>query len=178
MNKLHVIAKVAFGMLGIYLIISVLTSVLSFGMMVVESFKTIQPWVMISIVGYGVLLFGYVWLVYYFLFRRADIFTRIIVGPEELPELPNPAGWYPFALRLAMMVAGFLFLSKSIWLLARTVQTVHYTFRSDTSGQIEMLCEQGGAFLIYLAISIYLLCGAPQFVRWQIKKTKQLYGSV
>jgi hypothetical protein len=29
--------------------------------------------------------------------------------------------------------------------------------------------------LISLAISIYLLCGAPQFVRWQLKKTRELY---
>jgi hypothetical protein len=130
MNKLHVIAKVAFGLLGIYLIISVITSVLSFVVMAAQSFKTFQAEAVIAIFGYGIVLIGYIWLVYYLLFRRADIFAQKIAGQEELSGSPNQAEWYPFALRLAMIAAGFMFLSKSILVSGMMVQIFQYSFRS------------------------------------------------
>jgi hypothetical protein len=178
MNKLHVIAKVAFGMLGIYLIISVINSVLSFAIMAAQSFQTYHGWALIGLVTYGAVLFGYIWLVYYLLFRRADIFAQKIVGPEESPAPANPFAWYPFALRLAVMAAGFLFLQSSIWALQQVVHSVRFNFKTGYSGGSEYLYRQVVFFLIYLAISIYLLCGAPQFVCWHVKKTEQLYRRV
>jgi hypothetical protein len=178
MNKLHVIAKVAFGLLGIYLILSIATSIISFGIMAVQSFQTYRGSALIALVAYGAGLFGYMWLVYYFLLRRADIFTQKIVGPEEMPAPANPFAWYPFALRLAVIAAGFLFLQSSLWALQQVAHSVRLDFKAGYSGGSEYLYKQIVFFLVYLAISIYLLCGAPQFVRWHIKKTRKLYGSV
>lgn len=175
MNKLHFIAKVAFGMLGIYLIISVIASVMTFVLMAVQGYQTFHGWVLFSVIAYGVVLFGYLCLLYFLLFRRADIFARKIVGPADSPEPENPGGWYPFALRLTMIAAGFLFLGRSISMLGRATHMFQVMFRAENLSGINQAYEYGIYFLLYFFISIYLLCGAPHFVRWHIRKTRRLY---
>jgi hypothetical protein len=120
-------------------------------------------------------MFGYMWMIYYFLFCRAEKFAQKIVGPEESPSPANPFAWYPFALRLAVIAAGFLYLQSSMWALQQVAQSVRFNFKAGYSGGSEYLYKQIVFFLVYLAISVYLLCGAPHFVRWHIKKTRQLY---
>jgi hypothetical protein len=107
------------------------------------------------------------------LIYRSDIIARKVVGQNNQVEPENLSVWYAVALRLTVIIAGFFFLWKTISIL------------SMVSSYIQRFLQEGGSMwqfyghiaylLISLAISIYLLCGAPQFVRWQLKKTRELY---
>jgi hypothetical protein len=179
MNKMHVIAKIAAGILGIYLLLISVMALFGAMAMTIGSWSKMNMSSLAIVVIALIITFCFACMVFYFLIYRSDLFARKIVGrEEEFPEPLNSSAWYPFALRLAVIAAGLLFLQKSIMELSTLSQMARYAFQSNTSSGINQVYEYGISFLIYLAISIYLLCGAPQFVQWQIKKTKQLYGSV
>ncbi|MBM4103953.1 MAG: hypothetical protein FJ263_07865 [Planctomycetes bacterium] len=178
MNKMHIIAKIAAGILGIYLILSAfqalirsLSIILSSGL----SSGKINTTSLVIVVTSLVMTVSFIGAVFYFLIYRGDIFARKVVGRGvELPDPPSPSAWYPFALRLAVMIAGFLFLQKAISTSSMLASYIRFAFQSNTLEGIRQVYEYGVYFLIYLAIAIYLLCGAPQFVRWQVKKTVEL----
>ncbi len=171
MNKMHAIAKIAAVMLGIYLLLSSLISLVSTVSMVSlmqRGKPDMEQWVVyiISVLAAGCFVAG----VYYFLIYRSDAIARKIVKQDEIGEPACPTAWYSTALRLAVVIAGFFFLSKTIVLLSNVSMQIHLYLRS---GQTETsLISYTASLLAYLAISIYLLCGAPQFVRWHLEKTK------
>jgi len=173
MNKMHTTAKIAAGILGIYLLIfTVLTLMRNLSIMFMYVGKGNVPSLMTVAVSLLMTL-GFAGAVFYFLIYRSDKFAQKMVGQEDLPEPSNPSAWYPFALRLAMMIAGFLFLQKAISLSSNLVHYI-YSFPPGAQGGMWQVYEYAVYFLIYLAISIYLLCGAPHFVRWQVKKTIEM----
>jgi uncharacterized membrane protein len=174
MNKMHTMAKIAAGILGIYLLIRLsLTLMQSISMLFTgASAANTSFFVVITMSLLTMFVFG--GAVFYFLIYRSDIFARRVVGREDLPEPPSPSAWYPFALRLAVIIAGFIFLLNAITLSSNLARSIRFMSRLDTQGGMWQVYEYGVFFLIYLAISIYLLCGAPHFVRWQVKKTARL----
>jgi hypothetical protein len=175
MNKMHTMAKIAAGILGIYLLIRLsLTLMQSISMLFTgASAANTSFFVVITVSLLTMVVFG--GAVFYFLIYRSDLFARKVVGyGGELPNPPSSSAWYPFALRLAVMAAGFLFLEKSLMVLSMLTQTIRYASNLSTMTGTKQAYEYGVYFLIYLAISIYLLAGAPHFVRWQIKKTAEL----
>jgi hypothetical protein len=175
MNKMHIIAKIAAGILGIYLLLVTFQTLIRSLSIIIMSSGKISTTSFTAVAASLVMTAGFICAVFYFLIYRGDIFARKVVGKEvELLTPASPSAWHPFALRLAVMVAGFLFLEKSIWELGMLTQTVRYVSNLSTLAAMWHVYEYGVYFLVYLAIAIYLLCGAPQFVRWQIKKTIEL----
>lgn len=174
MNKMHAIAKIAAVMLGIYLLLSSLLSLVSTVSMVslMQRGKSdMEQWVVyiISVLAAGCLVAA----VYYFLIYRSDAIARKIVKQDEIDEPACPAVWYPAALRLAVVIAGFFFLSKTVVLLSNVSMQIHLYLRSGQTGT--PLISYTVNLLAHLAISIYLLCGAPQFAQWHLEKTKSLH---
>jgi hypothetical protein len=171
---MHVIAKIAAWLLWVYLIVSfahyVLNMMVGFCAFLFQAEWSITFAMMGSLAVYLCLI----WLAFRYLICRSDKLASKIVGSEELSDVGCAFNWYPFALRLTMMIAGFLFLQKTISLSGNLVYYIRYSFHSDTLAGIDQVYEYGAYFLSYLAASIYLLCGAPHFVRWQIKKTIEL----
>ena len=175
MNKIYFVAKIAVSILGMYLILCTIPMAISLVMVGALSLQTFKAWSLISMTGYGVILFGYLWLIYYVLIHRSGKFAQKVVGlGGEPPDPPNPSAWYPFAMRMVVMVAGFLFLQKAISTSSMLVSYIRFAFQSNRLEGIRQVYEYGVFFLIYLAISIYLLAGAPHFVRWQVRKTAEL----
>ncbi len=174
MNKMHTTAKIAAGITGIYLLIfTVLTLIRNLSFMFMDVGKGNMPSLMTVVISLLMTL-GFAGAVFYFLIYRSDLFANKIVGKEELPDVGHAFNWFPFAIRLAVMVAGFLFLQKAISLSSNLVHYICYSFPPGAQGGMWQVYEYAVYFLIYLAISIYLLCGAPHFVRWQVKKTLDL----
>jgi hypothetical protein len=175
MNKMHTIAKIAVGLLGVYLIISSVSYVL--GMMATFLVCLFQAeWsTSIPIAVALIVSLCFIWFVFYYLICHSDKFAQRVVGQgDELPDPPSPSVWYPFALRLAVVITGVLFLQKAISLSSSLVHYIRFAFQSNTLEGMRQVYEYAVYFLIYLAISIYLLTGAPHFVRWQVKKTLEL----
>lgn len=175
MNKMNTIAKIGFVMLGIYLIVPSIYNLLrslsyiSYSSVLSHSQNNILFW---AILGVSVLAsLGYIVAIFYFLIYRPNIIAKKIVPHEELSDSSNPAYWYPFALRLTVMIAGFFFLYKTIGLLGSSVGNIYLSLQPD--GSMRQFYETLAYGLVYLAIAIYLLCGAPHFVRWQMRKTRE-----
>jgi len=174
MNKMHTTAKIAAGILGIYLLIfTVLTLIRNLSFMFMYMGKGNMPSLM-AVAAFLCITLGFVGAVFYFLIYRSDLFANKIVGKEELPDVECTFNWFPFAMRLTAVVVGFLFLEKAIVVWDILISHIGFIFKSATFKGMDQVHLYGVIFLIYLAVSVYLLCGAPHFVRWQVKKTIEM----
>jgi len=116
-------------------------------------------------------------VLYVFLYKREEL-AKKIVGANELSEPESQIQWLPVAFRLVCLAAGMYFLLIILWDMTHVlIQYLSFKLSSAQSGYKVMYTaktlriEQILKWLIMLAIGIYLLCGAPHFVRWQVKKT-------
>lgn len=116
----------------------------------------------------------------YVLIRYSDRIAERIVKPEAESEIEGQA---PFrlaaAFRICSVLAGFVFLYKFItkvfailpalirvWLGGEAPQRFNMYYHAQWQTYFTW------AFL--LIIGVYLLCGAPHFVRWHVRKTLEL----
>jgi len=116
-------------------------------------------------------------VLYVFLYKREDL-AKKIVGANELPEPDSPVQWLSVAFRLVCVAAGMYCLLIILWdMMHVLIQYLSFKLSSAQSGYGAMYIakmlriEQIITWLITLAAGIYLVCGAPHFVRWQVKKT-------
>jgi hypothetical protein len=148
-----------------------------------ESLWFIILWPIIFTLCMGVLL-------YIFLYKR-EWLAKWIVGNDELAPpkagliqsraTPWPASqiqWLPVAFRLVCVTAGLYCLFTVGW--NKSFNLIRYhMFKPEAAREgykalytakflsIELIIR----WLIMLAIGIYLVCGAPHFVRWHVKRT-------
>lgn len=167
MNDLQKMAKIMLAGLGIYLLVTSITILLG----VIPHLMTMSLENDSDIVYWGV-AFGVVLALCvvgaYWLFCRSDILARKMVRGEEPQE--TQVWWVPCAFRLSCMLAGVLCLYWSVFKLTGEIQKLIMSFRHDFPAKYWPW--QGLLALpITLALGIYLVCGAPHFVRWQVKKT-------
>lgn len=120
----------------------------------------------------------------YVLILENTALVRLIV-PRETEEEPAPPQWCEAVLRLGMILCGLLLLrGTSKYLLQALMFLVLPTglraFMQDivTSGVVTTLRSWGDAnaqitlwYTIQGFAALYLICGAPQLVRWQIRQT-------
>ena len=116
---------------------------------------------------------------YIFIYKREQLAKRII-GTDGLPEPDSPVEWLPVAFRLISIAAGLYCLHTVLWHVTNALiryamykprsvpgyKTI-YTGYAARSLNIEGLL----VWLIMLTIGIYLVWGAPHFVRWHVRKT-------
>jgi hypothetical protein len=175
MNKMHAIAKIVAAILGIYLLMISALALLQSLIITLSAGIGRQAAPFWAIFAVSMLaMAGFIVAVFYFLIYRTDIIARKIIKQDDFPEPTNPSAWYPFAMRLTVMMGGFFFLSKTLSTLSSTVNQIQFQYSLRSDGSMWRFYGYLIYLLIYLAISIYLLSGAPHFVRWQIKKTREL----
>ena len=112
---------------------------------------------------------AYAVLIIYVLFYKANLLTGKIVGAEA--EALNQIWWLPFAFRLTAVFSGILYL---YWVIPSIVSMVYVHLWAARQGAIPaawLTWSHVVSYIILLALGIYLLCGAPHFVRWQVRKT-------
>lgn len=101
-----------------------------------------------------------------------DKVAEKVVGKTKPPT--QPVWWLPAMLRLACVVAGIWYL---YWSLPGTLyflqQLVWDNFGAHSDAVRQALLSQIARNSVVLALGLYLLFGAPHFVRWQVKKTIQ-----
>lgn len=122
-------------------------------------------------------------LVYAFIYKR-DVLAKRIVGSQEQPESGPEIPWLPTALRLICIAGGIYFLSIVLWYTTSVISQLA-RFKAETypvNGTTYTRFYTGFApfsfrnllpWIIMLICGVYLLCGAPHFVRWHVKKTLQ-----
>lgn len=122
-------------------------------------------------------------LLYLFIYKRESL-AKKIVGSEQLPEPASQIQWLPVALRLVCIAGGIYFLSNVLWhttyvigQLARFKAEIYSvegkTYTQIYTGFAPFSFQNLLPWILMLICGVYLLCGAPHFVRWQVKKTLQ-----
>lgn len=115
-------------------------------------------------------------LVVWLLIFKADKWSEMIVSPCEgeepvLRELP-----LGLAFRLVVVFGGVLYLYRLIPSLVHTVQSRLLMRKFTASAEPLFGARDVISFAVLGAVTVYLLCGAPHFVRWHVKKTLEMCG--
>lgn len=108
-------------------------------------------------------------LLYLFIYKSEGL-AKKIVGPEQLPEPGSQIQWLPVTLRLICIAGGIYFLSTVIWQ-AKHVIGQFAVFKAEarvhTIYTYPLFTYQSVLpWVIMFICGIYLLYGAPHFVRW------------
>ena len=178
MNKMHQLAKIAFVTLAVYIILGLISTIFATVNMVIIEPSLARTVSFISMFAITVL---YLLAVIYFLIIKRDKWAKMIVGETEIATPPGPAAWFPLAYRLGCMIAGFYFIFHFASYLVREANSYvymasHGAGHAGSTTFFSYLLQRNIAMLILLPFGIYLLCGAPHFVRWHVKKTLEICG--
>jgi hypothetical protein len=173
MNKMHTLAKIILAAIGFYFSIRLLSQV----PLGISCFVSIRSWETAVVMSFSLLLIaGLVTLLLYLFFYKSDSLAKKIVGSEQLPEPESQIQWLPVALRLICIASGLYFIFTVIWQIDSIIgqRALYKAWENAKGGHFPPFNYQSLLPWIVLFIcGIYLLCGAPHFVRWQVKKILQ-----
>jgi len=178
MSKMHVIAKAVLAGLGVLAVFSVLDfiSIAVPGEIVRLRCgipRTVSV-VNILILTATTLAFG---VVFFRLIFRSDRWAERIVGCRKNCEPMSDASWVVIVFRFAAVLCGLIITWRSLPAIVAVVSfspQLREVIRDMTYGifptiPLTALCK--AVFeLICLVSGLYLLSGAPHFVRWQMEK--------
>ena len=165
-------AKIALVTGASYLIVRLLPSLFMVGNILIN--KPSLESIFVSIASFAITIL-YIWLLVHFLIIKREKLAQKIVGDTDTPTSTNPAAWLPLAYRLACVTVGLILTYHVIWNFVAEIYR-YTTMKNLASTQARQMFSGGFSqinlsSLIMLPLAIYLLCGAPHFVRWQVKKT-------
>jgi hypothetical protein len=174
MNKMHTLAKIILSAIGIYFIIRLLSQL----PLAIYWFYSKPSWETAASSLLALLLTaGLIAVLLYLFFYKSESLAKKIVGSEQLPEPGSQIQWLPVALRLICIAGGFYFLLTVIWQASYVIGQLAFFKAQENARTIYTYAPFGSRDLlpwtITLICGIYLLCGAPHFVRWQVKKILQ-----
>jgi len=175
MNKMHSLAKIVLTGFALYLAFHICTYVIMIPFALLSDSRYESS--ILSIVLFLFITLCLAVSVYVLIYHR-DKWARNIVGTADLPDPDVQIQWLPVSFRLIAVVAGLFCLYKLvvkiIWVVLRLAMTKGPSsspgYRQIFTSKV-LSAEQILEWLILLVIGIYFLCGAPHFVRWQVKKT-------
>lgn len=180
MNKMISYAKIMFAGLAVYLAISVVRNLLFTIAYAFQDFSFAS----VGIIIFSLLLSGaYLAAIIYFLVLKSDKWSRkLIVGDIEPDLTPTPEITLTMAFRLVCFGVGLYCLMTFFWSISQSLsQLLHYLSMSIKhtlkATEVRQFYTVGVDYIkpiLLLAFAVYLLCGAPHFVRWQVKKTLKL----
>jgi hypothetical protein len=181
MNKMHTLAKIILSAIGIFFIIRLLSQL----PLAIYWFYSKPSWETAANSLLSLLLTaGLIIVLLYLFFYKSESLAKKIVGSEQLPEPGSQIQWLPVALRLICIAGGFYFILTVLWRATHTLgqlayfkaNTHTYTVNGNTytkSYYPPFDYQSWLPWVIILICGVYLLCGAPHFVRWQVKKILQ-----
>jgi hypothetical protein len=172
MNDLHKLARIILVGLGIYVLIRHAIGAIAVLPYLFYGESPLRWHAVGQLVSFalfavcsGVVIYALIW--------KADFLSAKITGIYESDQAE--VWWLPFAFRLASVCAGILLLSWSISSLTSIIAT--YVRMADPRLVTRpMPWEMLVGGIIQLPVAIYLLCGAPRFVNWQVRKTLEHCG--
>ena len=168
MTKMLIIAKAALLLFGIYTISVILY--------VCESYLRFANVVWVSTVKYAlVIIFGFG--IYQFL-NKGDRWAHYLIGRTELiitRELPSFA---IMVYRITVVLCGILIAYYAAPKVVTAViafvdpsQFEEHKMYDDFLYATSRILMEHWTVIIKIFLGLYLLCGAPHFVHWQVRKT-------
>jgi len=166
MSYAKVFAKIILAAMGIFFILKFIPLVFQ-AVMFIDISKSLWPLLMNLFIIIAIILF-----LWYFFFHLRDWLAEKIVGAPTGYEFDEQTNWFPAALRLICIFAGLYCLSNAIWMVWNIIHLVQLYAKQGSLRHLSL--SQTVEFFhisLLIPIGIYLVWGAPHFVRWQVKKT-------
>jgi hypothetical protein len=181
MNKMHTLAKIALAAMGFYFTIRLLSQLPA--IFWVYSMKLSWETAMLMLLSL-LLTAGLIIVLLYFFFYKNENLAKKIVGSEQFPEPDSQIQWLPLTLRLICIAGGIYFMTTVLWQTTNIIdqfarfKSQTYLNESKTYAQIytgfaPFSFRSLFPWILMLICGVYLLCGAPHFVRWHVKKILQ-----
>jgi len=172
MAKMQIIAKAVLTVLGIYALVTLLFCQRWF-------FLSSQQSVLPKILYFAALVVLAAFIVFFTIFSN-DSLARKMAGPGDQLTPAAKALWLTASLRLALVFTGLMLLPNSIPTIAKILKipflirpavSEMFLFKSlptvlnlPPEAWFRITCDFFKAIL-----TVYLICGAPSFIRWQLK---------
>ncbi len=169
MDRVQSFARVLVGAMAIYFSINVLVMMVApVGMMLNRPNLESVGLMALSFLMSAACLVS---LQYFGVFKPQKV-VRLITSPIEPQQPIAPGQWLPVAYRLVCMFTGLYCLYVFVFSLTRVLTLyVYYQNVDARSAPSPIRPEEIVTTLILLGLGIYLLAGAPHFVRWHLKRT-------
>jgi hypothetical protein len=167
MNDLDKLARIILVGLGIYVLVTQGIGIIATLPYLFYEKSPYGLYLIVRLVSFAILIAG-LGLVIYLLICRADTLSEKMTDVCRSDQ--TIVWWLPFAFRLAMVCAGIFVLSRSISGISLTIAS-YAQMISRSSSKASIPWERVLGWIAQLALATYLLCGAPHFVRWQVRKT-------
>lgn len=179
---MHVLIKIILSSIGIFFVIYLMVHLLH----AISIFFSKPSWRTAGLSLLALLLIAiFMALLVYFLIRQHNTLVKKIAGSEQLPEPDSQIQWLPVSLRLICVAAGIYFLSHFLWRTtyvidhlarfeSRTYSVEGKTFTQIYGGFAPFSFQHLLPWILTLICGVYLLWGAPHFVRWHVKKILQM----
>ena len=169
MEKTLALTKVALSVMGLFFIIRLTPQIILFVPMVIANYSLelfITALILSLIVGL------IIWALIYFSMYNRTFLAKKIIGAEDITDDSSSYPWFPAAMRMGCVFAGLYCLYISA---TKSAQLLYFVMIYKMSVSDSSLWPKFGADYILPCLliipAIYLLFGAPHFVRWQVKKT-------
>ncbi len=167
MNKMHSLARIVLVGLGVYMLYQLASSLL-FTMFGVLSNTLYGSSVVVTV---SLLLFYLcLGLAIYQLIYRREKWAEKIIGASEASGSYEQVDWLRVSFRLISVAGGIYCLSRLVTAVGFGLQR-YLLARASQGAYLQYIFEYLFGLVVLLVMTIYLLCGAPHFVRWQMKKT-------
>jgi hypothetical protein len=186
MNRIISLAKIMFAGLAIYLLIGIVKNIQFSIFYFFQTFKNSKnfEWESHGIFCLSILLYiAMIAAIIWFLIVRSEVSARKLIGRNIEDDKPlNINLTLTMAFRLVCVGVGLSWLRYFLYSFSIIIYKILQTIKLPNDSE---MFSGGLKFnfstdlippLLCLALAIYLICGAPQFVRWQVKKTLKLCG--
>ena len=176
MTKMQTLAKTTLTVLGIYAVLTLCNSYPGSFM-----YRREQPAIMPEILFLSAFTVLATLAVYFIIFNNTT-FSKRIAGPGEIPEPRKQIDLLGKSLRIGLVFTGLMLLPRSIPTLTKTPKM----FLLIGSAIDDIVISKRYPRMLILSYSewfrntydflkamlaLYLICGAPHFIRWQLKHT-------
>jgi hypothetical protein len=171
MNDAKTFTKILLAAIGLFFLIPVVPQLFSLISILFVSFS----WQSFAVMLISMLICGvFILLIWYFFFYLREWFAEKIVAVPTSSKFVGELPWFPVAMRLACVFAGLYCLSRAVFNLTAFIRLVQWYIERDViSNAIQSPVSEVIRLSLLLVIGIYLVCGAPHFVRWQVWKTTE-----
>jgi hypothetical protein len=171
MNKMQALAKTLLTIIGVYWLIMIGFNLLSilyvWGNILSRSSSGMELDDMLVIIP-SLLIIIFSIIVILYILKKRDKLALKIAGSPEIQNIDAEIKWIPFAYRLISVLTGMYCLYRACGSIPGIAAKLFY------GSKYPIPYGNYSTLILSLIAGIYLLCGAPHFVRWQTKKTIEM----
>jgi len=169
MDNIKNIARIILAAIGIYFLIQLIPQPFYMIGGLGRPFSWESVWTLFlwfAVFGISILL------IWYFFFYLRDWLAEKIVGRAATCEYIGEVAWFPAALRLVCIFAGVYCLYIALWNLTQIIRLLQWYVERDVLIKTNQSpLADVFRLLLLVVVGVYLVWGAPHFVRWQVRKT-------